>query len=213
MLSEKSRSYRSSWLNTLGLRSTQQCIFYLFVWNILDVSVFVSSVNMNIDLPGTAIVAMAWNNQLLPIRFRFFLPLAVHSGPSEKIWELYQSSSWMDFLCSNRIYGWVRTLPHTQKNLRKRHAKGPVKRKWFVAVESMDTIHCQDALDSPHTDSWKSQDFHSLTEVKRLQSNMLSCTWKLVAFLSANTIRWRITVHFFVINSCWEMLLLPVWFF
>lgn len=180
---------------TLGLRSTQQCISCLFLWNVPDVSVFVSSVNMNIDLPGTAIVVM------LPIGFRFFLPLAVHSGPPEKIWELYKSSPWMAFLCSNRIYGWVRTLSHTHtKNLRKRHAKGPVKRKWFVAVQSMDTIHCQDALDSPHTDSWKSQDFHSLTEVKRLQSNMLPCTWKLVAFLSANTISWWIPIHFFVIH-------------
>lgn len=100
---------------TLGLRSTQQCISCLFLWNVPDVSVFVSSVNMNIDLPGTAIVVMPWNNQLLPIGFRFFLPLAVHSGPPEKIWELYKSSPWMAFLCSNRIYGWVRTLAHTHK--------------------------------------------------------------------------------------------------
>lgn len=42
----------------------------------------------------------------------------------------------------------------------------------FDVVESMDTIHCQDALDSPHTDSWKDQDFRSLTGVKLQQSNV-----------------------------------------
>lgn len=62
----------------------------------------------------------------------------------------------------------------------------------FDVVESMDTIHCQDALDSPHTDSWKSQDFNSPTGVKLLQSNMLSCTWKCFCW-SANTIPWLIT--------------------
>lgn len=52
----------------------------------------------------------------------------------------------------------------------------------FGVLESMDTIHCQDALDSPHTDSWKGQDFHSRSGVKLPQSNMLSCTCKWVAF-------------------------------
>ena len=105
----------------------------------------------------------------------------------------------MDFLCSKRIYGWVRTRSHTEKKNKKKKKKqerdmqGALWRgSEFAVVESMDTIHCQDALDSPHTESWKSQDFDSLAGVKLQQSNTLSTTWKWVVvlffvFLSAHT--------------------------
>ena len=48
MLSEKSRSYRDFELNTSGLRSAQLYIFCLFVWGRPDVSVIISSVNINV---------------------------------------------------------------------------------------------------------------------------------------------------------------------
>lgn len=43
-------------------------------------------------------------------------------------------------------------LAHTKKP-KEETCKGLCEEEVFGVVESMDTIHCQDALDSPHTDS------------------------------------------------------------
>lgn len=158
----------------------------MFAWNFLDVINVASSVNVRVDLLGPAIVAVAWNNQSLPISvkeigLRFLSRLQfIQDCPRKHESCIHLHLGWIFSLFQQNIWMGVRTLKKKQRR-RRRRARGCVKRKRFDAVESMDTIHCQDPLDSPHTNSWESQDFHPQTEVKRRQSNSLSCTWKLVA--------------------------------
>lgn len=185
---------------------------FVCVWGRPDVSVIISSVNINMtflalkSLPCPEIIShsqSASNKQIQGFSScRQFARQSRHES-----WNKF--SSWMDFLCSKRIYGWVRTRSHTGKKKKKTQERDMQGALWrgseFAVVESMDTIHCQDALDSPHTDSWKSRDFDSLAGVKLLQSNMLSTTWKWVVvffgfFVSSHTTPWLITSHFFVIH-------------
>lgn len=59
---------------------------------------------------------------------------------------------------------------HTCKN-KSRARKGLCEEEVIQRGQSMGTIHCQDALDSPHTDS--RERFPSLIELKPLQSDTL----------------------------------------
>lgn len=59
---------------------------------------------------------------------------------------------------------------HTCKN-KSRAREGLCVEEVIQRGQSMGTIHCQDALDSPHTNS--RERFHSLIELKPLQSDTL----------------------------------------
>lgn len=174
MLSETSGSYHKA-RNLSGLRSVLLCVFCLLMPNVADVIAFVSSVDMEVDLPGPPLFSCR-QSSVTPNQHRIntpkiFLLLTNQSSLSEKPWKLHKSWSGMDLLRSNSKYTVDHgCISHTWKKNRV-HAWGSVKRKWFNVAESMGTIHCQDALNSPHTNSCKH--FHSLIELKPLKSNML----------------------------------------
>lgn len=109
---------------------------------------------------GRAIVAVSRNNQSLPISVReigsrFLWGSALGSGLSEENVEV----AWIFILgwivAGSADYLHVRMHSLAEEWREKKLEQGDTqevvwKRKWFNAVESMDTIHCQEPLDSPH---------------------------------------------------------------
>lgn len=199
---------------------------FVCVWGRPDVSVIISSVNINMtflalkSLPCPEIIShsqSASNKQIQGFSScRQFARQSRHES-----WNKF--SSWMDFLCSKRIYGWVRTRSHTEKKKKKpgkRHARGSVKRKWVCcgginghySLPRCIRFASHWLLKEPRL--WLTSRSQTASKQHALYYLKMSCCFFcFFCQLTHNTLTNHIT---FLCNSshncCWEKLLLPVWF-
>ena len=117
----------------------------------------------------------------------------------------------MDFLCSKRIYGWVRTRSHTEKKnkkkkTRKRHARGSVKRKWVCcgginghySLPRCIRFTSHWVLKEPRL--WLTSWSQTATKQHALHYLKMSCCFVFCFFVSSHTTPWLITSHFLVIH-------------